>query len=64
MAYESPYFDFGVGTGITCFGARRTWQDMMAKLNSNQISCMNSGCHNIVHDVSTLNNATFWNGAK
>jgi nitrate/TMAO reductase-like tetraheme cytochrome c subunit len=38
--------------------------DMMAKLNSNQISCMNSGCHDIVHDVSTLNNATFWNGVK
>lgn len=38
--------------------------DMMAKLNSNQMSCTNSGCHDIVHDVGTLKNATFWNGVK
>ncbi|HEX3741542.1 MAG TPA: NapC/NirT family cytochrome c [Terriglobales bacterium] len=38
--------------------------DMMAKIMSNQMSCMNSGCHDIVHEVGTLKSATFWNGVK
>jgi len=38
--------------------------DLMAKLKSNQVSCMSSGCHDIVHNVSTLKDATFWPGAK
>jgi cytochrome c-type protein NapC len=38
--------------------------DMMAKIMSNQMSCTKSGCHDIVHEVGTLKNATFWNGVK
>jgi nitrate/TMAO reductase-like tetraheme cytochrome c subunit len=38
--------------------------DMMAKIKSNQVSCVSSGCHNIVHDVSTLKDATFWKETK
>ena len=34
--------------------------DMMAKITSNQISCMTSKCHDTVHDVGTLKDATFW----
>jgi cytochrome c-type protein NapC len=34
--------------------------DMLAKINSNQISCMTSKCHDTVHDVGSLENATFW----
>lgn len=37
---------------------------LMAKLNSNQVSCMTSGCHDIVHNVATLKDATFWHEAK
>lgn len=37
--------------------------EMMTKIMSNQISCMNSGCHDIVHEVGTLKDATFWKGA-
>jgi cytochrome c-type protein NapC len=45
--------------------ARHTKQpDLMAKLNSNQVSCMKSGCHDIVHEVATLKDASFWNGGK
>jgi len=38
--------------------------DMMSKLSSNQVSCMTSGCHDIVHNVTTLKDATFWSGGK
>ena len=36
--------------------------ELMAKLNSNQVSCMSSGCHDIVHNVGK--DATFWRGGK
>jgi cytochrome c-type protein NapC len=38
--------------------------DMMAKLNANQISCTTSKCHDFVHGVATLKDATFWSGGK
>ena len=34
--------------------------DMIEKAASNQLSCMSSGCHDIIHDVTTLPDATFW----
>ncbi len=34
--------------------------DMLALAASNQLSCMSSNCHDIVHDVATLKDATFW----
>ena len=34
--------------------------EMMAKINSNQMSCMTSKCHDTVHDVGTLKDANFW----
>jgi len=33
---------------------------MMRQIVSNQISCMTSKCHDTVHDVATLKDATFW----
>jgi len=33
---------------------------MLAQVTSNQLSCMSSKCHDTVHDVSTLGDATFW----
>lgn len=35
---------------------------LMAKIASNQVSCMTSGCHDTVHDVASLKAATFWKG--
>jgi cytochrome c-type protein NapC len=34
--------------------------EALAKMKTNQLGCTTSGCHNIVHNVSTLNEATFW----
>ena len=34
--------------------------DMLARAASGQLSCMSSDCHDIVHDVGTLSDATFW----
>jgi nitrate/TMAO reductase-like tetraheme cytochrome c subunit len=38
--------------------------DMMKQILSNQISCTTSKCHDTVHDVGTLKDATFWKGAQ
>jgi nitrate/TMAO reductase-like tetraheme cytochrome c subunit len=38
--------------------------DMMKQIMSNQLSCMTSKCHDTVHDVGTLKDATFWKGAQ
>jgi len=38
--------------------------DMMARINSNQLSCTSSHCHDTVHDVATLKDATFWKGGQ
>ena len=35
---------------------------LMDKLTSNRVSCLSSGCHDIVHDVGDLPHATFWKG--
>ena len=34
--------------------------DMLARAASNQLSCMSSGCHDIVHEVGDWGDATFW----
>ena len=34
--------------------------DMLALAASGQLSCMSSDCHDIVHEVGTLSDATFW----
>jgi cytochrome c-type protein NapC len=33
---------------------------MLAKVKANQLSCMSSNCHDIVHEVGTLSQVTFW----
>ncbi len=38
--------------------------EMLAQTKSGELSCMSSNCHDIVHDVGTLKDATFWKGAK
>ena len=34
--------------------------DVLARAASNQLSCVSSNCHDIVHDVGNLKDATFW----
>jgi nitrate/TMAO reductase-like tetraheme cytochrome c subunit len=34
--------------------------DQMARIKSNQLSCTSSHCHDIVHEVATLKDATLW----
>lgn len=38
--------------------------DLIPALKANKTSCMSSGCHEVVHDVRNLKNATFWKGAS
>jgi nitrate/TMAO reductase-like tetraheme cytochrome c subunit len=38
--------------------------DMMRRINSNQMSCMAANCHDVVHEVGTLKDATFWKGGQ
>jgi cytochrome c-type protein NapC len=37
---------------------------MLARAASNELSCMASNCHDIVHDVDTLKDASFWSPSK
>ena len=34
--------------------------ELMARMKNNQLGCTSSGCHNIVHNVGQLKEATFW----
>ncbi|MBZ5643682.1 MAG: NapC/NirT family cytochrome c [Acidobacteriia bacterium] len=34
--------------------------DMLSRAASNQLSCMNSDCHEFVHDVADIGGATMW----
>ncbi len=33
---------------------------MMAKIKSNRMSCLASNCHDTIHDIGDLKDATFW----
>lgn len=42
-------------------GATHTLEEgTMAKIKTNQLSCMSSGCHESTHDVAGLREATLW----
>ena len=36
--------------------------DQMQRIKSNELSCASSHCHDIIHDVASLADATFWKG--
>ncbi|MGH9513327.1 MAG: NapC/NirT family cytochrome c [Terriglobales bacterium] len=38
--------------------------DMMTRITSNRLSCISAGCHDTIHAVTTLKNATFWKGGQ
>jgi hypothetical protein len=33
-------------------------------VKANKMSCLSSGCHDVVHNVEQLNNVKFWKGAR
>ncbi len=54
---------------LHCHGGARSYEeasphhktaDLLDRAAANQISCMESGCHDIVHEVGTLSEATLW----
>ena len=36
---------------------------MLASITSNQLSCISSGCHDVIHNVHELNGVEFWKGS-
>jgi cytochrome c-type protein NapC len=42
--------------------AHHKTDDLLPRVKSGQLSCVSSGCHDIVHDVGSLKDATFWKG--
>ncbi len=38
--------------------------ELLPALKANKVSCMSSGCHQVVHDVGTLGEQKFWQGAN
>lgn len=63
------YSPFPNNTCLHCHEGARTFEeksthkkepDLMKKIKSGETSCMSSGCHDIVHDVASINEGTFW----
>jgi cytochrome c-type protein NapC len=57
---------------LHCHGGARSFEaatahnrtpQALADITSNKISCATSRCHDIVHDVGSLSDVTFWKGA-
>jgi nitrate/TMAO reductase-like tetraheme cytochrome c subunit len=57
---------------LHCHAGARTFEeasphnrkpDLLADMNANRLSCSASNCHDIVHDVGSLPDVTFWTGA-
>jgi len=38
--------------------------DLLPAVKANKMSCLSSGCHDVVHNISNLNNAKFWKGTN
>jgi cytochrome c-type protein NapC len=38
--------------------------DLLPAVKANKISCISSGCHEVVHNVGTLNKVKFWNAGQ
>ena len=50
--------------GARNFEANPVHQAIMDSLESNQKSCISSGCHDTVHNVAALGNVKFWSPAQ
>jgi len=38
--------------------------DLLPAVKANKMSCLSSGCHEVVHNIANLNNVKFWKGSK
>ncbi len=38
--------------------------ELLPDMKANRLSCTASRCHDTVHDVGTLSDATFWKGGN
>jgi len=38
--------------------------DLLPAVKANKMSCLSSGCHDVVHNVGQLSNVKFWKGDK
>jgi cytochrome c-type protein NapC len=38
--------------------------DLLPAVKANKVSCLSSGCHDVVHNTGQLSNVKFWKGAK
>lgn len=38
--------------------------DLLPAVKANKMSCLSSGCHDVVHNAEQLNNVKFWKGDK
>jgi cytochrome c-type protein NapC len=36
--------------------------DLLAAVKANKVSCISSGCHDVVHNIASLNKVKFWKG--
>lgn len=58
---------FKNGQCLRCHGGARDFEEnpvhsaIMDNLTSNQLSCVSSGCHDMVHNVADLSHLKFWN---
>lgn len=50
--------------GARNFESNPIHQALMSSLVSNQMSCITSGCHDTIHDVSSLGHVKFWSPAQ
>ncbi len=63
------YSPFPNSTCLHCHEGSRSFEeesahlrdaDLVKRLKSSEQSCMSSGCHDFIHDVGNINDATFW----
>lgn len=38
--------------------------DLLPAVKANKLSCISSGCHDVVHNTAQLGNVKFWNGGR
>ena len=38
--------------------------DLLPAIKANKVSCVSSGCHEVAHNVGSLNNLKFWKGSR
>jgi hypothetical protein len=38
--------------------------DLLPAVKANKMSCLTSGCHDVVHNVDQLSKVKFWTGGK